>query len=525
MSGLIIREGPIPNLKASWNTIMMRLAVRMRRAIFPAILAAGLTVNPVQAAEPVSTGPAQGPAWSLEGLLQRVSPLKHDPAGRLPLITWEPFRLTPEDKSFDEGKPLPDEMYREIGRRGFTQRLPMDVKYIPMALAIQRAGLPVVFMEGAGGNGPRPSEDPEHELPEGFKLEPGEGHFFHPMLIDGWQRRADGLRATLRKFKDAGVKVTAAWLDWEEEPQTLPDRWLQAAMCSKCRAMFPPGTLDSLEAYTLYINQLKRHVLSAYLAAPIREIYPDCSITNWALTFSSLERPTRSIWGDKRMPPGDLGLFTAANPVVYGNNLYFLYHWKKEWRWPLDVAHMDRLYTEIMLGNFSDNAANQLHIAPWGQSVPWVARYCPDLDVKEDVIPILSRERYREILRHVWLRGADSMQLFNALRSDHPVIATEEVEDVVTVYDEFLAYRDILDQGWVLNTEPPQAQDDGAIWSGLGLGRRALIRAFTQGAASVSFTIKPWADGPAVTLEAPPEGRTWLLSYEPGDLKVTEGPH
>lgn len=499
---------------------MMRLAVLGKRVIFPVMLASMLTGNTLYSAEPVEIKPGEDVPWSLESFLQRVPPLKQDPAGRLPLITWEPFRLAPEDKSFDEGKPLPDAMYREIGRRGFTQRLPMNEKYIPMALAIQRAGLPVVFMEGAGGNGPRPSEDAGHELPEGFILEPGEGHFFHPMLIDGWQRRADGLRATLRKFKKAGVKVTAAWLDWEEEPHALPDRWLQAAMCGKCRTMFPPGTLDSLAAYTLYITQLKRHVLSAYLAAPIRELYPDCSITNWALTYSSIERPTRSIWGNKRMSPGDIGLFTAANPVVYGNNLYFLYHWKKEWRWPLDVAHMDRLYTEIMLGNLSDNAANQQLIAPWGQSVPWVARYCPDLDAKHQ-IPILSRERYREILRHVWLRGADSMQLFNALRADHPVFATEEVEDVVAVYDELLAYRDFLDKGAILNTDPPLAAEDGAIWSGLGLDRRALIRAFTQGITPVSFTVKPWPDGPEVMLEAPPEGRTWLLSYEPGNLKIT----
>ena len=498
---------------------MMRLAVRMRRATFPVILTAGLTGKPVQAAEPVSTGPA--PVWSLESLLPRVPPLRQDPAGRLPLITWVPFRLTPEDTSFDEGKPLPDAMYREIGRRGFTQRIPMNVKYIPMALAMQKAGLPIVFMEGVGGKGPPSSADPAHELPEGFKLEPGEGHYHHPLLLDGWQRRADELRATLRKFKEAGVRVTAAWLDWEEEPHALPDRWLQAAMCNQCRSMFPPGTLDSFEAYTHYITRFKQQVLSAYLAAPIREVYPDCSITNWALTLSSVERPTRSIWGNKRMPPGDIGLFTAANPVVYGNNLYFLYHWQQDWRWPLDDAHMDRLYTEIMLGNISDNAANQQLMAPWGQSVPWVARYCPDLDGKESLIPILSRDRYREILRHVWLRGADAMQVFNPIRSDHPAIATEEVEDVAAVYDELLAYRDFLDQGTILNTEPPLAAGDGAIWSGLGLDRRALIRAFTQGTTPALFSVKPWPDGPEVTLEAPPEGRTWLLSYAPGDLKIT----
>ena len=480
-----------------------------------------LGAHAIQAAEPVKAAPGEEVPWSLQTFLQRVPPLRHDPAGRLPLITWEPFRLTPEDTAFDEGKPLSDEMYREIGKRGFTQRIPLNEKYIPMALALQQAGLPVVFMEGAGGKGPRSSEASEHQLPQGYRFGPGEHPYYHPMLIDGWQQRADALRSTLRKFKDAGVKVTAAWLDWEEEPRADEDRWRQAAACIRCRALFPPGVLDSLATYSAFIQQFRRQVLSAYLAAPIREIYPECSITNWALSYSASDRPTRSAWGDKRYPAGDLGLFTATNPVAYGNNIYFLYHWKKEWHWPLDVAHMDRLYTEIMLGNASDNAANQQRLAPWSQAVPWVARYCPDW-ADNGIVPLLSRERYREILRHLWLRGADAMQVFNPPRANHPVIATEEVEDVVAVYDEVLSYREFLDKGWILNTDPPQAQGEGAIWSGLRLERRALIRAFTQGAEPVSFLIKPWDHGPPVVLVAPPGGRTWLISYEPGDMTITE---
>ena len=57
------------------------------------------------------------------------------------------------------------------------------------------------------------------------------------------------------------------------------------------------------------------------------------------------------------------------------------------------------------------------------QCFPWVARYCPD--VGDGTVPILSRPRYREILRHIWLRGADAMQIFNAHRKDRPEIATE----------------------------------------------------------------------------------------------------
>ena len=450
-----------------------------------------------------------------------MPPLKHSAAGRLPLITWEPFLLSTNDKSFNEGTPLPADMYREIGKRGFTQRIPPNDKYVPMAVAIQAAGLPVVFMEGSGGPGPvTPGTNYQHQLPTNYALGKDEGAYNCPLLLEGWQARADRLRATLRKFKDAGVRVTAAWLDWEDEPWALPDRRRQAAACSRCRAQFPPGVLDSQEDYDRFIVRLKRDILSAYLAAPVREVYPECSVCNWALVLSSSERPTRSVWGNRQSPPADLGFFNAANPVVYGNTIYRDYHWKKEWGWPLDVAHMDRLYTEIMLANISDHAANAQRLAPWTQSIPWVDRYCPD--VEDASIPILSRERYREILRHCWLRGTDSMQVFNALRPEHPVIATEEIEDAVAVYDEVLEYREFLEKGWILNTEAPKAQDEGAIWSGLRLGEQAVIRAFTQAASAAPFTVKPWDDAPATSLKAPPGGRTWLLVREGGKVLVKD---
>ena len=472
--------------------------------------------------------PEENVPWCLQTFLARVPPLKHAASGRLPLIAWEPFRCTPDDRSFDEGKPLPNETYRKIGRRGFTQRIPMSEKFIPMALAIQKAGLPVVFVEGSGGLGPvLPDEDCTHQLPNSYKRTKDEPVYHCPLLIAGWQYRAEQVRATLRKFKKAGIQVTAAWLDWEDEPWGLPDRWQQAAACPRCQAAFPSGVLANANEYARFMGPFRRQILSAYLAAPIREIYPRCSITNWALVFSSVERPTHAYWGDSpcspRAAPGDIGFFTATNPIVYGDTVYRDMHWKNEWGWPLDAPHMDRLYTECMLGNVSDNAYNQQRMAPWKQCIPWVARYCPEND--DESIPILSRERYREILRHVWLRGADSMQIFNAHRPNHPAIATEEIEDAVAVYDEMLEYRQFLGRGWILNTEAPTATDDGAIWSGLRLEKRAVIRAFTQVAQTVRFKVKPWDNGPELELEAPPSGRTYLLTRDRDAIRVEKREH
>jgi hypothetical protein len=458
-----------------------------------------------------SAAPAESVPWSLETFLTRVPPLKQDASDRIPCITWEPFRATTNDRSFSEGSPLPDELYREIAKRGFTQRIPLDERYVPMAVAMQKAGLAIVFMEGTSGLGPvAPGESANHQLPVDYARAKDEPVYHCPALTAGWLARAERTRAILRKYREAGVRVTAAWMDWEEEPWPLADRWQQARACARCRTTIPAAALADFPAYAQYVDQLKRHVLSAYLAAPIREIYPDCHITNWGAVYATPERPVRSYWGNRFCANADLGLFTAANPVAYGNTIYRDMHWKREWNWPVDVAHMDRVYTEIMFAHVSGNAYNQQRIAPWNLNAPWVVRYCPDTD--DETVPILFRERYREILRHVWLRGADTMQVFNALREKRLAIATEECEDVAAVYDEVLVYRDFLDRGWILNTEEPKADFDGAIWSGLRLGDRALVRAFTQGSAPVDFTVKPWGGAAAVALAAPPEGRAWMLT-------------
>src|SRR5207249_574912 len=150
----------------------------------------------------------------------------------------------------------------------------------------------------------------------------------------------------------------------------------------------------------------------------------------------------------------------------------------KTWAYPVDVAHMDRVYTWAMLNQFSKNAANVRRLDEEKECVPWVCRYCPDIT---DEVPILSRGRYREILRHLWLRGAATMQIFNALRPKHPSIAIEELEDAVAVYDEMLQYRAILEKGTLMNTDSPAVMDDRAVWSGLKTKNEAVIRAFTQG--------------------------------------------
>jgi hypothetical protein len=466
---------------------------------------------------------------TMDEVCKRVPPLTHDATGRFPMIAIEAFRLSPTDRSFEDAKPLPAETIKELVKRGLTQWIPPDARYIPFAKALQEAGAAVIMMQGEAFNGPAGEDVPDglHHLPADFKRDPDQPaqqpKYPCPLLTAGWQVRADKFRATMRKFKDAGIKVDAVWLDWEIEPYSGRSQWNEAKACTRCRKMFPAGVLDDFARYRAYITRLRTALFSTYLVAPVLESYPACSVTNWEVVLSSPDVPTPSWSGTRTFPPVGLGLFTAANPVAYGNTIWYRYHWKPERNWPLDVAHMDRVYTSVMLGEISKHEENALRLAPETQSIPWVDRFCAD--DRDEKIPILSRPRYKEILRHCWLRGADGMQVFNpawfeATDPKAPIMF-EELEDAVAIYDEMLAYRKFLDRGTVMNTATIEPTDDGAFWSGLRLGDEAVVRCFTQHSKPVTAVI-PFPDADPVSLTAPPAGATYLLKREGKKVIATE---
>jgi hypothetical protein len=495
-----------------------------------------LSVVVLQAEEPAADAKPEPKvrAWDVPEILKRVPPLKHDNTGRLPMICITPFAMHDQDKSFERAEPLSPEIIRELKARGLTQRIPPRERYIPYALALQAEGAGVIIVEDSAFNGPGgqyPDETPlpgsHHILPEGYKGLPRPGQqpvFPCPLLLDGWKIKADSYREVFKKFKEAGVDVTGVWLDLEVEPYHMAAQWDESKNCERCRKLFPRGVLDDHKKYEGFIMRWRANVFGAYIAAPILEVYPGISVTNWAEVISTADIPAFGWTARGPRPPHGVGLYTAANPVVYGTTLYYRQSWRKEAHpdWPLDVPHMDRLYTQLMLSQISTHEANARRVAPELLSIPWVDRFCAD--DKDPKIPILSRERYREILRHTWLRGADGMQIFNPVWfEDDPVrspIVVEEIEDAVIIYDEMLAFREFLDDGETMDLTIPQAQYNGPIWSGLKLKDRALIRAFTMNAEPVTAKITPFEGGPEVELAFPPEGATYILTLAEGKVGV-----
>ena len=491
-------------------TCLLALAGAVAWAADPPAAAPPLPTTPPGATPPdFAVKQAPDKRSFLERLLAEVPPLKHPRGQRWPMIMWESLPTTVQ----------PAAAYQALLDRGLTQCLRLDAKLLPVAGALQAAGSPIIIVEGRGGAWPAnlagKAENWAHQFEDGYTLPKGRPAAACLVREDGWALNVANLQTTLRAFKAANVRIDAAWLDWEGDPYWPGGQYEQAKHCRQCQAELPPGTLATPEAFAAFGWRLYVRLLDTYLAAPILAEFPRCSITNWNVVVSTPERPLR-FWENTVISPTFPSVMTATNPIAYGNTVFFKRAWKPEY--VFDREHVDQFYAHLLLRMVSDDTANRLKYMPEKQSVPWVDRWCPDDE--DPKIPIISRERYREVLRHLWLRGVAAMQIFNPRRPGFDDIVFSEVADAVAVYDEMLAFAPFLDRGEVLCTDVPQVQDDGVLWSGLRLGDEAVVRVFKQGGGTAEVTIAAWPGAP-VKLTADAKGRTFLLKRT-GDAAKAE---
>ena len=445
--------------------------------------------------------PAEKFSWH-QAVIEKVPPLRHPRGSRWPLITWEGFSLEPEAPAY----------YRQLLERGLAQHIRLDPALIETALAIQRAGSPVIVMEGASGVYPASlAGEPAawaHQLDDGYQ--PKEYVRPCPSIHAGWAKHAEKLREVLRRFSEKGVRIDAVWLDWENDPLYGPDRHEQAQHCRRCREIIPPKAMASRDRFLDYTNRKFYELFGAYCAAPILEFFPRCSVTDWLAQPSPPEDPQPDWNGDRgriHLPP----LVTAWNPTAYGAASWVWKGRKAEDR--RDQEHVDQVYTNLLLRQVSLTGRLGEAWAPEKESIPWVARWVSE--APETEFPVMSRERYREVLRHLWLRGVAAMQVFSPRQRGFEDMAVPEVEDAVAAYDEMLGHREFLADGQVLTYQVPREVDDGVLWSGLRRADRAVVRLYKQGGGSGRQAIRPWPER-EFELEAPAGGRTYLLDRDGG---------
>lgn len=442
--------------------------------------------------------PAPAPAvidWDAL-LMKALKPLDHDRGERWPLVLWRGIGYEPLGR-------------RQIGallERGIVQHLRLRRTDAGAAAALTDAGAPVILMEGAGGAWPYDTVDPgtgwRLRFPADAAVRPEWRDLPDPTRLAGWRKARDLTRQRLRRYARRGVKVDAVWLDYEGA--LLHDDY-QAVKASTAAARLPAPILESEPRYRDYRRTHWLGRLSRYLAAPVRRVYPDASVTNWVVMVSSSGYPVLS-WTGWPHPPSPPLFFTHSNPIAYGIDTAFLASWPAGQA--ISRESVDRFYTHLLLRQVSMDALNRARYRPDMGAVVWVARWVPDHP--EQRVPVMSRAAYREALRHIWLRGADAMQVFNPEREGYQRYAAWEVEDVQSVYDEMLAYRGFLEHGEVMNFTVPDRRDALLVWSGLRRDDRALVRVTNLGARQARAYIC-LTDEKCVDVPVPRHGRTYTF--------------
>lgn len=429
--------------------------------------------------------------------------------------------LEPLTQSFDRRWPLvlwdsgPPELWdvdslRRAAERGLVPAIRIESRYLPLAALLQDLDLPVIVVEGRGGNtpwpyGPAAADDrdwalqfaDEEKVPEHWLRQPV------PIRFDGWARAADELRRRLGEFVAAGIRIDAFWMDYETQPAVLELAAVKAAIGGADQ--LPPGVTSDAMSFGRYRRQLWLSLVSAYVAGPIREAYPQAAVTNWIATISTPDHPVLS-WRGEPHAPNAANLLTHTNPVAYGIDLGFneLTEGVGIYR-PRDV---DWIYLHLLLRQVSADAENRRRVAPYLGSVAWVARWVADMWGRST--PVMSRSLYREALRHLWLRDLDAMAVFNPQRPGYAMMQLAEVQDAARVYREMLPHLEQLNDGSALTFEVPNPYNPGLVWSGVADAEEALIRIFNAGSSVEEVEVLPWPNVRLV-LVAPHGGISYRL--------------
>ncbi|MEN8175058.1 MAG: hypothetical protein ABFS23_04810 [Pseudomonadota bacterium] len=427
-----------------------------------------------------------------------LPPLAHARGTRWPLLLWE----SGPPEAWTAGR------IASSAARGVVPGIRLKPEYLVLARELQRQGLPVIAIDARGWDSPWPyhlAGDADTwalrypglaSVPEKWRHQPD------PTRFTGWKISADRLRDALTAFKDAGITIDAVWLDYENQPAVLDFEAVLAA--DPASHGIPPKVLANRAVFERYRRTLWQQLISTYVAAPVRELYPAAAVTNWVTTLSTEDHPVLS-WEGRPHPPVGGTLFTHTNPVAYGVDSAYA-------RVSRELAGAevpaDWIFLYLLLQQVSADAANRQRHAPELGSLVWVARkvdHGPEKGVAQ-----MSRSAYREALRHLWLRGVDGMAVFNPHGPGQMVHQLTEVMDAQAAYEELLTYGAFLDEGKVLNFAIPRADTPGILWSGRLLEDRAVIRTYNPTGQKKTLVLEPWPGMP-VTLTLAPGGETRLL--------------
>jgi carboxyl-terminal processing protease len=373
----------------------------------------------------------------IDVIQREVAPLKNDPGRQMPMVMWHGVGF----------EPLPPEKLKILQERGLTQHLQMDAAMIPAALNLQRAGMPVILMQGRTDSWPYSLADDAADWAHQFDItyqpkwfgdeDAFEWHGACPNQTAGWKILQQNTLETMHKFRDAGVKVSGVWMDWEGDPYPWTHLFEQLKHCQRCRRDLPAEIVYNQVAWRDASWQRYVKLYDEHFAQPIHEVFPDCLVTNWHVVASTQKKPIRYFVSDVLLPELSPRFFNATNPIGYGSDSV----WRSRYHGadPPTQQVVDDFFaneiTQQIDTDFENRSASKNREM---KSVPWVARYCR-IEPSGPMIPLMTRKRYRETLGELWTKDIATMQVFNAMHEGFEEYAIFELQDAVQAFDNALS--------------------------------------------------------------------------------------
>lgn len=293
---------------------------------------------------------------------------------------------------------------------------------------------------------------------------------------------------------------------WESDGSGLTDELEQALACPVCSEQVPAEYLQSPADFMRGLETMRGEIMRRAFVEPVRERFPDAHIGNYfSMAHVRSDEPLTEChrvvgwWGSGA---------NFSQPRAYGN--YWTYHrdadlvgWNVFWKCLYEFTLPAR---NIVAGEYQ---------------IPWSARiltYEPRQPFEARGIEVWAwpRESYREYQRHALLRGARGLCVFKPNREGegNRLMYLTELQDVAGPFAEMRRFADILRDGEPLNLADPPGEpystDGAVVWSGMATDDRAVVRAISFTGRQEPVTVEVF--GEQVSLKAPPNGQTWLLT-------------
>jgi hypothetical protein len=247
--------------------------------------------------------------------------------------------------------------------------------------------------------------------------------------------------------------------------------------------------------------------------------YFSSSATQYAPTYES-PRPLTY--------PPEAGI--VANPSIYANTAILTWEFVNDnpSNYPLNQSTANAVYWNRMLKAVSTCTANNGAV---GRTVPDMSYYVADSAVEPYAGFVMSPAVYKELVRHMWLRGISGMQIFNPPPPyESATKSYTELEYARSVLDEMLSFRTFLVNGAPMTYTVNSPRFTGGVeWSGMSNSTTSptqwVIRAVSlSGSAGTVASISPQPGLTFTNIPAPTDGATYILNADSSKHRVDSRP-